>query len=159
MHTSLRITLYILASGYLSNGFASPVTRCEDDQGHITFTQLGCANEQKASQIEIATPTPGKSPRSAVPKPQKKTNTPIKFAGITTAQDGCGNQIAEREKRESIIKKKIRAGMSIQDVESALGKPQKVTRRNDQTRYHYKDLKGNTQQVSFNADGCVMPTR
>ena len=45
--------------------------------------------------------------------------------------------------------------MTQRDVESALGKPDKITTNDGQTRYHYADDKGNKRQVNFDEYGCV----
>ncbi len=47
------------------------------------------------------------------------------------------------------------AGMTQRDVESMLGKPDKIARKNAEVRYVYKDRKGNSSQVTFDENGCV----
>ena len=49
---------------------------------------------------------------------------------VGQSEDKCGNLISARERREAIINQRIVAGMSQQDVESALGKPDKISIRN-----------------------------
>ena len=45
--------------------------------------------------------------------------------------------------------------MNRSDVESSLGKPDKVSEQNGQTRYVYQGKKGSKRNVSFDEAGCV----
>ncbi len=63
--------------------------------------------------------------------------------------DGCGNLLNSRERYHHIIKQQIRSGMSRRDVEKALGKPEKISRRNGRTHYQYAE-----QRISFDRAGC-----
>ena len=74
---------------------------------------------------------------------------------VGTKQDGCGNQLSSSERRRAVIRQQVRGGMTQRDVESALGKPDKITTNDGQTRYHYADDKGNKRQVNFDEYGCV----
>jgi len=76
-----------------------------------------------------------------------------------TSQSTCGEALSSSERRRAVIRQQIRSGMSQRDVENALGKPDKVTSNNGQTRYHYADEKGNRRQVSFDESGCVKSKR
>ena len=68
------------------------------------------------------------------------------------AQDG---HISTRERRAAIIDQRIVAGMSQQDVESALGKPDKINIRNSSTSYRYDAKRGRSAQVEFDEKGCT----
>jgi hypothetical protein len=49
--------------------------------------------------------------------------------------------------------------MTRADVESILGKPDRVSSQNGQTRYRYRDRQGNSRSVSFDEAGCVKGKR
>jgi len=144
--------------------FASTVLRCEDANGHVTFTLQGCPSEHSQQLQNAYNPTPGKgkpvplakksksSRSSKVDKVQKTTELVV----VGGQQDGCGNRLTGSARRTAIIKEQIRAGMTQADVESALGKPDKVSSHNGLTRYHYRNEEGTrSRQVSFDEHGCV----
>ncbi|MGY8828886.1 MAG: DUF4124 domain-containing protein [Pseudomonadales bacterium] len=126
---------------------SSTVFRCEDAKGHVTFTRQGCPNEHSQSLQQANNPTPGSG------KPVKTDEYELTVIGVK--QDGCGNLLSSSERRAAIIKQQIRLGMNRSDVESSLGKPDKVTEQNGQTRYVYQGRKGNKRNVSFDEAGCV----
>ncbi|MCY1296765.1 hypothetical protein D9M70_461730 [compost metagenome] len=142
---------------------AATVYRCEDGQGHITFTLHGCTTEQNPHLQNADNPTPG----GAKPVPMAKTAKPGRAAKaaadkddgapvvVAERQDGCGNRVTGSARRTAIIQQQVRAGMTRADVESALGKPDKVSSQNGQTRYQYRDHEGRSRQVSFDENGCV----
>ena len=96
---------------------------------------------------------PGKSTRKNAPSANQEPT----IAG--TRDDGCGNQLSSSEKRSAIIRKEVRRGMSRNDIESTLGKPDSSTELNGQTRYAYQDQDGRKRQVSFDENGCVRSKR
>lgn len=74
---------------------------------------------------------------------------------VGQTQDKCGNLISARERREAIINQRVVAGMSQQDVESALGKPGRISIRNSATTYRYDTKRGRSAQVEFDERGCT----
>ncbi|MNF11381.1 SmpA / OmlA family protein [compost metagenome] len=55
-----------------------------------------------------------------------------------------------------MIEGRIKAGMTRADVESTLGKPERISQQNGQVRYQYKsDHNHGTRTVSFDENGCV----
>lgn len=165
MHKLLRPTLYTLTISLSSTALATTVHRCEAPDGHLTFTLQGCSTEQQAALQHADNPSPG----SAKPVPLAKTDqqklkrrkNSKKSAVVVVGehQDGCGNQLSSSERRSAIISQQVRAGMTQKDIESALGKPDKISSQNGQTRYQYRDEKGNSRQVSFDESGCVRKKR
>lgn len=138
----------------------SSVFRCEDANGHVTFTRQGCPDDHSQRLQEAYNPTPGSGKPVPLAKPRKTSheNTPKADRELTVIgikQDGCGNHLNSRERRVAIIKQQIRLGMSRSDVESSLGKPDKISEQNGQTRYLYQGKKGNKRNVSFDEAGCV----
>ncbi|WP_422909937.1 DUF4124 domain-containing protein [Pseudomonas sp. MAC6] len=138
----------------------STVYRCEDTKGHVTFTRQGCPDSHQQSLQQAYNPTPGSGKPVPLAKPQKSSRSSKKvdkqeLTVIGVKQDDCGNQLSSSERRAAIIKQKIRTGMSRADVESSLGRPDKVSEHNGQTRYVYQGKKGNKRNVSFDEAGCV----
>ncbi|WP_339462190.1 DUF4124 domain-containing protein [Pseudomonas sp. EA_105y_Pfl2_R69] len=143
---------------------ASSVFRCEDASGHITYTLQGCPAEQTQQRQEAHNPTPGKGKAVPLAKPAKakrRTARPDarEVTVVGSRDDGCGNRMTSSERRTAIIRQRIVSGMSRADVESSLGKPDRITQHNGQTRYLYRGNQGNNRQVSFDAAGCVKGKR
>lgn len=145
---------------------ASTVFRCEDANGHVTFTLQGCPVEQSQYLQDAHNPTPGNGKPIPLAKTAKSSRKKAKETAevselvvVGEKQDGCGNRVTGSERREAVIKQQIRSGMTRSDVESSLGTPDKISRQNGQTRYHYRDPEGNSRQVSFDEAGCVKGKR
>ena len=137
---------------------ASSVFRCEDANGRITFTQSGCPQDHQQATQRAHNPRPG----SGKPVPMADSRTSSKRDSnernpviVAEPQDGCGNRVTGNNRRQAIIRKEVRSGMTRADVESSLGKPERITRQGGQERYYYRDNAGNRTQVSFDENGCV----
>lgn len=139
---------------------ATTVHRCEAADGQITFTTLSCAIGDNFSRQEIQTFTPGNTMTALLPEAEPR-NTPAMTTirrepvVVGQAEDKCGNLISARERRKAIMNKRIIAGMSQLDVESALGKPDRITIRNSSTQYRYDSRRGRKAQVEFDERGCT----
>ncbi|WP_460121733.1 cell envelope protein SmpA [Pseudomonas sp. S2_C03] len=152
-------THYFLLTALLGLPLEAPaitVHRCESASGHLTFTTRGCASADTQSLQEVHTYLPG----TMVPlMPEADARQPAYTRRAPTivgqAQDTCGNLINARQRREGNINQRVVAGMSQQDVESALGKPDKVTVRNSATIYRYDNQRGRSAHVEFDEKGCV----
>ncbi|WP_300655367.1 DUF4124 domain-containing protein [Pseudomonas sp.] len=143
---------------------ASTVFRCEDANGHATFTLQGCpaGHTLYLQNAYNATPGSGKPTplaKSTKPSRSKVTKKTSALVVIGEQLDGCGNLVTGSERRTAIIRQQIRSGMNRSDVESSLGTPDRVSSQNGQTRYHYRDQQGNSRQVSFDESGCVKGKR
>jgi hypothetical protein len=143
---------------------ASTVFRCEDSSGHITFTLRGCPSEQDQQLQDAHSPTPGSGKPVPLAKIRKSSraapkNNSRELVVVGEPQDGCGNRVTGRARRTAMIKQQIRSGMTRADVESILGKPDRVSSQNGQTRYRYRDRQGNSRSVSFDEAGCVKGKR
>lgn len=145
--------------------FASTVFRCEDAGGKITYTRHGCPVTADQQLQEAFNPTPGKGKPVPLAKAKKekrsKSKTDKRSQPLVVGQkdDGCGNRVTGRERRKAIVQQQAKSGMTQADVESSLGTPDKITRQNGETRYHYVDNEGNRRQVTFDEGGCVKGKR
>lgn len=144
---------------------ATTVYRCEDGNGHSTFTLQGCPEEQEQHLQDADNPTPGSGKAVPLAKTSGRrhasadSGTSSKLVVVGVREDGCGNRVIGSARRDAMIKQQIRSGMTRADVESTLGKPATISSQNGQTRYHYRDRQGNSRQISFDEAGCVKGKR
>ncbi len=142
---------------------AANVYRCVDLEGRVTFTRHGCAQDQESGTQRAFNATPGNGKPTPLAKPAAPTrptrNGADSLLVVGETDDGCGNQLTSQERRLAILRKQAKAGMTMVDVESALGKPTKTSTSNGLTRYSYRDGKGKTRSVSFDENGCVRAKR
>ena len=141
------------------NALGTTIQRCDDDNGHVTFTTLGCRPDEHLSLHTIQAPTPGNSiaviPETIPPETSRKKTTPLPPTIVGQPEDKCDKAPGARERREAIIDRRIVAGMNQQDVESALGKPNRVRIKASSTDYYYDDKKGRSANITFDENGCV----
>lgn len=135
------------------------IHRCEAPDGRITFTTMSCAIDESLSYQEV---TPYRLGTTITRLPQQQHREPpgLKIdhrdpVVVGQAVDKCGNLISASERREAIINQRVIAGMSQQEVESALGKPDKISIRNSSTRYHYQTKRGRSANIEFDERGCT----
>ncbi len=144
---------------------ASSVFRCEDADGHVTFTRHGCSDNQQQHTQRTHNPRPGSGDAVPLATPQSDSGAraPGRERTLTVVggrQDGCDNAVTGNARREAIIRKQVRAGMTRSDVESALGKPERISKRNGQTTYHYASRHNNERRtVTFDQNDCVTGRR
>lgn len=156
--------LYLLPILIHTNATAATVFRCEDQQGRVTFTLQGCPQEQSQQLQTADNPTPGTGkpvPMATTRQAQRsdKEKAAKEIVVVAEHQDGCGNQLSASARRKAIVQQQMRSGMTKADVESALGRPDKVNSQNGQTRYQYNDRNGRTRSVTFDENGCVSSKR
>jgi hypothetical protein len=136
------------------------VMRCENEQGHITFTQFGCNTDQLAQAQTFYNPPPG-SVRPAPPPPQNtdRGRKPNVITIVGGQDSPCDQALTSEEKRRALIRKQIHPGMTRNEVESSLGQPDSIRDHNGQTRYIYqsskKGKKSKQLSISFDENGCV----
>ncbi|MGE8069637.1 cell envelope protein SmpA [Pseudomonas sp. NPDC089569] len=140
--------------------FATIIHRCEAASGHVTFTTMSCAADESLSLQDVRTFTPGSATNALMPEAEqhKPSVTPARQSdpiAVGKSEDRCGNMITASERRKAIINQRIIAGMSQQDVESAFGKPDKISIRNSSTKYSYESKRGRTAQIEFDEKGCT----
>ena len=138
---------------------AGTVHRCEAPNGQVTFTTLSCTAGERLSLQDVRTFTPGSTvalmPSADTGETSDKKNKRRAPTIVGQAEDKCGNLISAKERRTAIINQRIVAGMSQQDVESALGKPDKISIRNSATTYRYDTKRGRSAHVEFDEKGCT----
>ena len=154
-HCFLLITLLCPSPWAL----ATTVHRCEAANGRITFTTLSCTAGDSLSLQDVRTFTPG-SVTALMPEAENRETSGMKIKRrdptvVGKTEDKCGNLISAKERREAIINQRVVAGMSQQDVESALGKPDKISIRNSATSYRYDTRRGRSAHVEFDERGCT----
>ncbi|WP_263139014.1 outer membrane protein assembly factor BamE [Pseudomonas alcaligenes] len=71
----------------------------------------------------------------------------------------CGADLEDNERRRAMVRHEIRSGMTRAEVESVLGKPDKVSGKDGQVRYQYSEKHGKQQTVNFDEAGCVKGKR
>lgn len=170
MPATARTTLLITLLCFPVSALTATVQRCEDAQGNITFTSLGCLSDHNMQLQRAYNAPPGSSSatnllpeaapfRRETAEPPNNRRTSKELVVVGQRDDGCGNQVSSEQRRRAIINQQTRAGMNLRDVESSLGKPDKITTRNGETRYHYSEKKGRSSQVVFDENGCVKDKR
>ena len=120
---------------------------------------MSCAHGESFSEQEVHPYLPG-SVIAVMPEAHHEKTSGARTQGrepgvVGGAQHLCGNVIDARQRREAIINRRVIAGMSAQDVESALGKPDKINIRTSTTTYRYDLKRGRSAQVDFDQRGCV----
>lgn len=140
-------------------GNTTTLHRCEAPDGSLTFTTLSCANDERLSIQEVHPYSPG-STVALIPEARHEEISGMntrkrEMAVVGRTFDKCGDLIDARQKREAIINQRIIAGMNQQDVESALGKPDKISIRNSSTSYSYNLKRGRSALIEFDEKGCV----
>ncbi|WP_454845428.1 cell envelope protein SmpA [Pseudomonas farris] len=138
---------------------ASTVHRCEAANGHITFTTLSCTAGESLSLQDVHSFLPG-SATPLIPEAEFRETPGTKFQRreptiVGQSEDKCGNLLSTKERRIAIINQRVVAGMSQQDVESALGKPDKINTRNSATSYRYDNKRGRSAHIEFDEKGCT----
>jgi hypothetical protein len=144
---------------------ATMVNRCEDGNGNVTFTTLGCQEGETLEVQDAFNAPPGSAP-AYLPPAETPASTPglirspaKELVVVGEHDDGCGNRLSGDQRRRAIINLQTPAGMTQRDVESMLGKPDKVVGRNAEVRYVYNEKKGRSHQVTFDENGCVIGKR
>lgn len=138
---------------------ATTIHRCDAPDGGITFTTMSCAAGDTHSSQEVHAYLPG-TPPPLLPDITHRETSGIKsrkpdLTIVGQPEDKCGNLINARERRDAIINRRVIAGMSQQDVESALGKPDKVSIRSSGMSYRYDKKRGRSAQIEFDEKGCT----
>ena len=134
------------------------IIRCERADGRITFTTMSCAIDESLSYQKVNPYRPGTNIPLAPQQQRQTSNLKIDHRDplvVGQAVDKCANLISASERREAIINQRVIAGMTQQDVESALGKPDKISIRNSSTRYHYQAKRGRSASIEFDERGCT----
>ncbi|MDF3935735.1 hypothetical protein [Pseudomonas citronellolis] len=148
-------TLPLLLTLTAFDGQAASLFRCEDADGQLSFRQHGCHEGEHESRVRAHNPTPGSGKPIPLARPQAgQRRSAVVVVG--ERQDGCGNLLGDTERRTAIIQKRIRKGMTRADVESAFGRPDRISQQDARLRYHYDARPGQGKRsVTFDEFGCV----
>ncbi|WP_062389383.1 hypothetical protein [Pseudomonas abietaniphila] len=138
---------------------ATTVNRCEDEHGSITFTTLACPMGHALKPQNVHSPLPGTVVTTSAPTEIRTRKKTEELVVVGQRDDGCGNVLNAEQRRRAIINQQTPAGMTKRDVESLLGKPDKIVGRNAELRYVYEEKKGKSRQVTFDEKGCVKGKR
>lgn len=118
MHGSLKSGLLGLCLFFSQAAFATSVFRCQDVNGHVTYTLSGCpaSHDQAIQNANNPTPSSGRPTLMAEPSRNTRRGELSGNQGPTVVgarDDGCGNQLSSSEKRSAIIRKEVRRGTAI----------------------------------------------
>ena len=139
---------------------ATTVHRCEGPEGKITFTTLSCPPGHKLQLQDAHNPAPGMlAPSDTLANKPISVTKNSELVVVGQRDDGCGNILSAEQRRRAIINEQTPTGMTKRDVESLLGKPDRIIGRNGEVRYVYAEKKGKSRQVSFDEHGCVKGKR
>ncbi len=128
--------------------------RCTAADGSVLFSQYGCPTERQQEIQEARAPAPQKAPARSKGKGGELEDHSLVIVG--EQQNGCGNRVTGSARRKAIIEGRIKTGMTRSDVESAFGKPDKVSQHNETLRYHYDaNKRRGARTVTFDEDDCV----
>ncbi|EJL96584.1 hypothetical protein PMI18_04679 [Pseudomonas sp. GM102] len=138
---------------------ATTVHRCEAANGHITFTTLSCTAGESLSLQDVRTFLPG-SAIPLMPEADARETSGMKIQRreptvVGQSEGKCGDLLSAKERRIAIINQRVVAGMTQQEVESALGKPDKISTRNSATSYRYDNKRGRSANIEFDEKGCT----
>ncbi|MDE1197380.1 MAG: cell envelope protein SmpA [Pseudomonas sp.] len=140
--------------------WGTTVHRCEDPTGNITFTTLSCPPGHELKLQEAHNAPPGMlAPASTPAKEAANVTKNRELVVVGQRDDGCGNVLSPENRRRAIINEQTPTGMTKRDVESLLGKPDRIVERNGEMRYVYTEKKGRSRQVTFDEYGCVKGKR
>jgi hypothetical protein len=144
LHAVMTGALLLIGLPLTSQG--ADYYRCLDEQGRVSFSDQSCLNGERLRL----------GPANGLPAPAARQSASV--AGRVSGQEQtspCGGLLDPRERRTAQIRREVRAGMSRSEIESALGKPEKISRHDGQTRYQYRDEQGGLRSVRFDEHGCV----
>jgi hypothetical protein len=147
---------------------ATLVNRCEDAEGNITFTTLSCPIEHERTVQHAYNPPPGGGFAVLPPawpgerysaQPANKSVKGEEILVVGEWQDGCGNRLSAEQRRKAMMNRQTPPGMTRQDVENMLGRPDTIANRNGEQQYIYKSKEGRSDSVTFDEYGCVKERR
>jgi hypothetical protein len=138
----------------------SNIQRCEGAGAQITFTYQGCPTGENVTSLPRNGAAPAvKTPTPLLPGKPSPSSRPTPIVVVGERDDGCGNRLSAENRRRAIINKRTPPGMTRRDVESLLGRPDKIIGKNGETRLVYNAKKGRSNQVTLDRHGCVKGKR
>lgn len=180
----MRVLAVLLCCSFTVIGHAATLNKCDDGQGHITFTQQACADGTGGERIKVppATegmvigPPPGSEPPMAdqaeysspmaAPMPPAMSEPgsgsgavappPMTDGYTVVGADPASacGPMTEKEIRAATVRKQVLSGMQARDVQSAWGSPS----RKSGGRWIYQIDDCMAWFVDFDSNNCVTGT-
>ena len=135
---------------------ATQVYKCTANDGGVTFSDRGCSANAVQDTHELTSPMtiPALS-QSAIEdtlSPHKKT--PVRVTVVADNNHPCG-AFNQTQRRSDLVRKQIKSGMSLAEVNSMFGKPLTQRNHNGKISATYTSGKNKTRSVRFDEHGCV----
>lgn len=174
----MRLICVLLCCSFTAFGYAATLNKCDDGQGHLTFTQQACPDGSGGQQIKVVPATEGMviGPRGEDAAEEQASQTSTEGSGVSApassmaAQTGsstkgytvvgadpassCG-PFTEKDVRAAQVRKQVLSGMQAADVEGAWGSPS----RKDARQWIYQIDDCLAWFVELDGNGCVTGTR
>ncbi|MBB4865023.1 hypothetical protein HNP46_003899 [Pseudomonas nitritireducens] len=170
----MRCIAVLWLSSFFAVAQAATLNKCDDGQGHFTFTQQACADGTGGQQIKVVPATegmrvgpPGGRPAQAIddyaqpsigepdrglpPAGQAKQGYTV--VGAEPASS-C-SAFTEKDIRAAQVRKQVLPGMQAADVQGAWGSPS----RKDDRQWVFQIDACMAWFVELDANGCVTGTR
>ena len=160
-----RIIFAVVALIIVQHASAETVFKCVDAQGRITFTaRANCPVQSSLDDVVSAhnTRPSGSEAGTQMARPrtprQTSRQTPKAYAATQSAGHAtgdCSTGLSDSELRTAKVRGEITPGMSRNDVESMMGKPNNDGARGAGSSVYWNDRYLNYTAVSYDRNGCV----
>lgn len=137
---------------------ATQVYKCVSSNGPIIFSDTDCPTNTQQSIHNVLQPMLIPAPSKHVIKShaqkraKQKNQTRVTVIGDQSHPCGTYNPQA---RRTAMVRKQVKSGMSLADIESMYGKPIKSSTSNGILSATYRSPKGQKRNVRFDEHGCV----
>lgn len=137
---------------------ATQVYKCVSSNSPIIFSDTNCPASTQQSTYNVPQPMlipalPKHAIKSAAQKRAKQKNK-TRVTVISDQSHPCGEHDPQT-RRTAMVRKQVKSGMSLADIESMYGKPIKSSTSNGMLSATYKSPKGENRHVRFDQHGCV----
>ncbi len=158
MKKSLPIILLLSCAYCMPAHAVTQIYKCVSTNGPIIFSDTTCPASTQQSTHKVLRPMLIPAPSKKVieqatrkhPRQQNKTRVTV----IGDQSHLCGDH-DRQEQRTAMVRKQVKTGMSLSDIESMYGKPIKSSISNGVLTATYRSAKGQTRSVRFDEHGCV----
>ncbi len=156
MRTSIYIGLLSAALHTACTHAATPIYKCTNSLGTVTFSDRACSNTHTQEQQHIAAPMT----IQALPQQQIKQalgtakRNPTRVTVIKDDNHPCGD-FNPSQRRTDLVRKQVKSGMSRAEVDSMFGKALSQNSQGKLTQAVYRSDKNRKRSVRFDEHGCV----